>query len=277
MQSGSPAYPVGAPSADRVTAPGVEDRRSTRWNHCEPHCPQAATSACGSSTRALRRADKSMTVKMAVPSTSRKRHQMNRTPKGPNGTFKTGQRVPLTGVYVDQYEVTSYHMAGGTFLRASGGRASARTGGCSERLPPPELLTRLGSHRCWARVAARAQCAHAPPCPVASIVHPLRRLVRHDDTPCILGMLGNAGKASNEWRSLRAPRRSAMSGSGPGDDENGPPPSSGWGVIRWCDHRVRQKLARRSTSLHLTITNPAPFSPLRSMVIGSPRRFPWST
>lgn len=36
-------------------------------------------------------------------------------PKGPNETWKTGQRVPSTGRYVDQYGVVTWHDAGATF------------------------------------------------------------------------------------------------------------------------------------------------------------------
>lgn len=37
------------------------------------------------------------------------------TPKGPNGSYKTGQRVPETGTWVDQYGVPTYHERGATF------------------------------------------------------------------------------------------------------------------------------------------------------------------
>lgn len=50
------------------------------------------------------------------------------SPKGPNGTWKTGQRVPLTGLYVDQYRVTSEHEAGATFPPCIG-----RKGECAFR------------------------------------------------------------------------------------------------------------------------------------------------
>lgn len=36
-------------------------------------------------------------------------------PKGPGGTWKTGQRVPSDGHYVDQHGATSWHEAGDTF------------------------------------------------------------------------------------------------------------------------------------------------------------------
>lgn len=36
-------------------------------------------------------------------------------PKGPNGTWKTGQRVPTSGDWSDQYGVVTTHTAGGTF------------------------------------------------------------------------------------------------------------------------------------------------------------------
>lgn len=37
------------------------------------------------------------------------------TPKGPNGEWKTGQRVPVTGIWSDQYGMTTIHTVGGTF------------------------------------------------------------------------------------------------------------------------------------------------------------------
>lgn len=52
------------------------------------------------------------------------RHQ----PKGPLGTWKTGQRVPESGYYVDQYGSTSLHEAGGTFPPCIG-----REGECAYR------------------------------------------------------------------------------------------------------------------------------------------------
>jgi hypothetical protein len=36
-------------------------------------------------------------------------------PKGPDGSWKTGQRVPLTDHWVDQYGTVSFHEAGTTF------------------------------------------------------------------------------------------------------------------------------------------------------------------
>ncbi|MFB7949713.1 hypothetical protein ACFC6L_32940 [Kitasatospora phosalacinea] len=38
-----------------------------------------------------------------------------RTPLGPNGTWKTGQRVPATGHYQDQYGRVSHHEEADTF------------------------------------------------------------------------------------------------------------------------------------------------------------------
>jgi hypothetical protein len=49
---------------------------------------------------------------------------------GPDGTYKTGQRVPLTGSWVDQYNVTTTHEAGGTFPPCIG-----RKGECAFRRP----------------------------------------------------------------------------------------------------------------------------------------------
>lgn len=37
------------------------------------------------------------------------------TPKGPNGEWTTGQRVPVSGLWVDQYGVVTHHAAHRTF------------------------------------------------------------------------------------------------------------------------------------------------------------------
>ncbi|MDE2100160.1 MAG: hypothetical protein KGL39_23090 [Patescibacteria group bacterium] len=39
----------------------------------------------------------------------------NHRPKGPNGTWKTGQRVPDTGLWADQYGVVAHFTADHTF------------------------------------------------------------------------------------------------------------------------------------------------------------------
>lgn len=39
----------------------------------------------------------------------------NHRPKGPNGTWTTGQRVPTTGFYQDQHGTVTHHEAGRTF------------------------------------------------------------------------------------------------------------------------------------------------------------------
>jgi hypothetical protein len=49
-------------------------------------------------------------------------------PLGPRGTFKTGQRVPWDGAYVDQYGVMSHHAAHTTFPPCIG-----RRGECAYR------------------------------------------------------------------------------------------------------------------------------------------------
>lgn len=36
-------------------------------------------------------------------------------PLGPGGTWKTGQRVPVSGIYADQYGVVSRHEQHATF------------------------------------------------------------------------------------------------------------------------------------------------------------------
>lgn len=55
------------------------------------------------------------------------RHGRHR-PLGPRGTWKTGQRVPRDGTYVDQHGVTSTHFAGDTFPPSVG-----RKGECAFR------------------------------------------------------------------------------------------------------------------------------------------------
>lgn len=37
------------------------------------------------------------------------------TPLGPDGLWKTGQRVPVAGIWIDQYGSPSYHAASSTF------------------------------------------------------------------------------------------------------------------------------------------------------------------
>lgn len=51
-------------------------------------------------------------------------------PKGPHGTWKTGQRVPSTGFYRDQYGTVTHHDAGTTFPPCLG-----RKGECAFRRP----------------------------------------------------------------------------------------------------------------------------------------------
>ncbi|MER6130757.1 hypothetical protein [Streptomyces sp. NPDC001815] len=49
-------------------------------------------------------------------------------PKGPNGEWKTGQRVPENGDYEDQYGVSTFHEVGATFPPCIG-----RKGECAYR------------------------------------------------------------------------------------------------------------------------------------------------
>ncbi|WP_324649876.1 hypothetical protein [Georgenia sp. H159] len=46
-------------------------------------------------------------------------------PLGPNGRWKTGQRVPSTGLYFDQYNVVTHHEAGATFPPCIGRKGEA--------------------------------------------------------------------------------------------------------------------------------------------------------
>jgi hypothetical protein len=54
---------------------------------------------------------------------------MAHNPKGPNGTWITGQRVPVEGYWKDQYNVVSHHDKGATFPPCIGrkGEAAFRT------------------------------------------------------------------------------------------------------------------------------------------------------
>lgn len=51
---------------------------------------------------------------------------------GPDGSWKTGQRVPDEGFYVDQYGVTTWHWQGATFPPCVG-----RKGECAFRRRVP--------------------------------------------------------------------------------------------------------------------------------------------
>ncbi len=51
-------------------------------------------------------------------------------PLGPNGTFKTGQRVPAEGAWVDQFGTVTSHEEGATFPPCIG-----RKGTCAYRSP----------------------------------------------------------------------------------------------------------------------------------------------
>lgn len=49
---------------------------------------------------------------------------------GPGGTYKTGQRVPITGYWADQYGVITHHACHSTFPPCIG-----RKGQCAYRRP----------------------------------------------------------------------------------------------------------------------------------------------
>ncbi len=53
---------------------------------------------------------------------------MKRRPLGPNGSYKTGQRVPVTGSWADQYGQLATFYAGTTFPPCIG-----RKGECAFR------------------------------------------------------------------------------------------------------------------------------------------------
>jgi hypothetical protein len=52
------------------------------------------------------------------------------SPLGPGGTYKTGQRVPLAGYWVDQFGEITNHDSGATFPPCVG-----RKGTCAFRRP----------------------------------------------------------------------------------------------------------------------------------------------
>lgn len=51
-------------------------------------------------------------------------------PLGPGGTYKTGQRVPFTAFWVDQFGTVTHYTAGTTFLSCHGRRRE-----CAYRKP----------------------------------------------------------------------------------------------------------------------------------------------
>ena len=55
---------------------------------------------------------------------------MSSHPLGRGGTWKTGQRVPYTGYWRDQYGVVTHHEVHGTFTPCLN-----RKGECAYRLP----------------------------------------------------------------------------------------------------------------------------------------------
>lgn len=55
---------------------------------------------------------------------------MAHTPKGPNGTWKTGQRVPVDGRWADQYGQVNFFEEKTTFppcIQPKGGEVAYRT------------------------------------------------------------------------------------------------------------------------------------------------------
>lgn len=42
-------------------------------------------------------------------------NRQGHTPAGPNGEWKTGQRVPVAGWWLDQYGMVTHHASGATF------------------------------------------------------------------------------------------------------------------------------------------------------------------
>jgi hypothetical protein len=59
-------------------------------------------------------------------------HRKNHRALGPGGSWKSGQRVPRTGSWVDQHGVVSFHYAGDTFPPCVG---YGRKGECAYRRP----------------------------------------------------------------------------------------------------------------------------------------------
>lgn len=125
-QRSDPAYPVIDFSAFSVTAP------STSSNHAEPH----AHTMLASPARSACHCDMSTTVMFAsvrptwaiVPRGDKEIAVFKRPPLGPNGSFKTGQRVPATGNWKDQYNQVAHFDEGTTFPPCIG-----RKGECAFR------------------------------------------------------------------------------------------------------------------------------------------------
>lgn len=129
-QCGSPMYPVGRPSHAMVTAPWTAASGAaappTRRNHSEPHSQRAGASV----VRRSRAAARSRTTTNNLQSQGELMNTNRLRALGPDGTFKTGQRVPFADQWVDQYHVITTHEAGGTFPPCIG-----RKGECAFRRP----------------------------------------------------------------------------------------------------------------------------------------------
>lgn len=122
-QASTPAYPVIDRAAFNVTAP------STSSNHADPHAHTRTSSSVRSSRHCVMSTTvMSRSLDLAGRSCAEKGLPMKRQPKGPNGSWKSGQRVPFTGDYTDQYNFVSHHDAGATFPPCIG-----RKGECAYR------------------------------------------------------------------------------------------------------------------------------------------------
>lgn len=68
----------------------------------------------------------------------RKRRHGN-GPLGPGGTWKSGQRVERSGVYVDQYGVQSSHLIHSTFPPCIGRKGEGALRQLVQVLPDPQV------------------------------------------------------------------------------------------------------------------------------------------
>lgn len=111
-------YPVTRPDVVKVT-PACPSGTS-RVNHSPPQEPHRSTSSSGAVARRreVGASRSAVTLPMRSPNFQFEHWSTNmilHTPKGPNGSYKTGQRVPETGTWVDQHGVPTHHERGATF------------------------------------------------------------------------------------------------------------------------------------------------------------------
>lgn len=130
MHTSRPMYPVTRPSRAMVTAPCAATAgsagRPCSANHSQPH-RHLPTSGW---LTWLRR------VAMSTTEAKEELSVMRHHPLGPGGQWKTGQRVPWTDQWIDQYGTVTHHEEGGTFPPCIG-----RKGECAYRRPAEAAAT----------------------------------------------------------------------------------------------------------------------------------------